>query len=88
MGDINLSDVERAGTAGDAIVLGFNVNMGEICAVCLLLMPSVRTVRVESDDPEVYFFLEALSFSSVRVRSLLSFTIYFQRSSNNSRQLN
>jgi translation initiation factor IF-2 len=29
VGDVTLTDVERASTAGDAVVLAFNVKMGE-----------------------------------------------------------
>jgi translation initiation factor IF-2 len=36
VGDITQSDVERADVAGDAIILGFNVDMGEDCRVCLV----------------------------------------------------
>jgi hypothetical protein len=36
VGDISLSDVERADVAGDAIILGFNVDMGEDFGVCVV----------------------------------------------------
>ena len=38
MGNISQSDVERADVAGDAIILGFNVDLGEeytVCCVCV-----------------------------------------------------